>query len=138
MHLTQYSSDIKQIPVKDHQDDSEGPEIQAMRSRKIREFERQQEEIRKAKDFRIRLLEKNKNAAIANEEKILAKKKYTYNYAGEIMFVKSSDGDKLPETLYLPKYGTKIKPLSKISENTIHKIKNENLTADEYIEQHFK
>jgi hypothetical protein len=34
---------------------------------------------------------KNRDAQIKNEEKVLAKKTYTYNYDGEIVFVKRTD-----------------------------------------------
>jgi len=62
---------------------------------------RDQEEIRKAKDIRRRLREKSKAQAQKNEEKLLAKKTYTYTYSGEIIFVKKSDSDRLPNTLSL-------------------------------------
>ena len=99
---------------------------------------RAQEEIRKAKDVRRRLIEKSHNMAIKNEEKMLAKKTYTYTYSGEIIFVKRNDNDNLPTTLSQPKFGTKLRPVSQMPENTIHKVKNVNMSQEEYKENLFK
>ncbi len=68
--------------VSQPESEDEGAFVDAMRSKKTKEFDRwvfvlksyrAQEEMRRAKDLRRRLQEKNKNAAIKNEEKLLAK-----------------------------------------------------------------
>lgn len=45
------------------------------------------------------MLAKSKAAALKNEEKLLAKKAYTYNYDGEIILIKKNDHDRLPTTI---------------------------------------
>lgn len=60
---------------------------------------REQQEIRKAKDARRKLLANSKAAALKNEEKLLAKRVYTYNYDGEIIFVKQENIDRMPQAL---------------------------------------
>lgn len=104
---------------------------------KFYSFFRAQEEIRKANDFRRRLLERNQNAALKNEEKLLAKKVYTYNYAGDIIFVQKPNWDGLPSTLLQPKMDTKLKPISSIPEGSIHKVQNENWSQEEYVDKLF-
>ena len=69
---------------------------------------------------------------------MLSKKKYTYNFDGEIIFIKRFDNDRLPATIYQPKYGTKLKPIQYVPENTIHKFQNKDISAEEYVEKHFK
>ncbi|CAI2361413.1 unnamed protein product [Moneuplotes crassus] len=136
-HLThKFVPTQKPIPM-----DPEDPEdlfTRQMRAIKIKEFERDQEEIKKAKDLRRRLLAKSKAAAIKNEEKLLSKKAYTYNYNGEIIFVKMNNNEKFPTTLSQPRIGTKLKPVAQMPENTIHAIRNINMSQDEIVQKHFK
>lgn len=84
------------------------------------------------------MIEKSHNAAIKNEEKALAKKTYTYNYNGEIIFVKRNDNDRLPTTMSQPRFGTRTKAVSQMPESTIHKVQNVNLSQEEYKETLFK
>ena len=71
-------------------------------------------------------------------KRCLQNKTYTYNYEGDIIFVRKENWDILPTTLYLPKFGTKPISVNKIPSNTIHKIPNENKTQEEYVDQLFK
>ena len=94
-------------------------------------------EAKKKNDFRLKLFEKSNNFTMKSTDNMLSKKAYTYNYNGDIIFVKKANADTLPSTQYLPKYGTKRIAISKIPENTIHKVPNELKTQEEYVDQLF-
>lgn len=72
------------------------------------------------------------------KRKCCLRNRYTYNYDGEIIFVKRTDAERLPQTVYQPKFGTKLKPTSQVAPNTIHKIPNKNLSQEEIIQEFFK
>jgi hypothetical protein len=52
--------------------------------------------------------------------------------------VKRTDAERLPQTVYQPKFGTRLKPITQIPDNTIHKIPNKQLSQEEIIQEHFK
>jgi len=81
-------------------------------------------------------LERSNN--IKNEEKILATKKHTYDFNGDIIFVKKANYDSFPQTVCQPKFGTKKNPIHSRPENTIHQIYNSRMSQEEIIQQHFK
>ncbi|CAI2361639.1 unnamed protein product [Moneuplotes crassus] len=136
-HLTKKFAPI-QKPVVVEQEDPEDLFTTQMRVIKIKEYELEQQEIKKAKDVRRKLLAKSRAAALKNEEKLLAKRAYTYNYDGEIIFVKPNNNDRMPQTLSQPRIRTKLKPMIKTSQETIHNIKRSNLSQDEIVQKHFK
>ena len=72
------------------------------------------------------------------KKNFLQNKVYTYNYAGEIIFVQRPNCDGLPSTLFQPRMDTKLKPLSWIPEGSIHKVPNEHWTQEEYMDKLFK
>jgi hypothetical protein len=53
------------------------------------------------------------------------------------MFVKKGNNDNLPNNIYQPKFGTKLRPINYIPEGTIHKFFNRKQSQAELKERHF-
>lgn len=107
-----------------------------MRNKKMREFERKQEEVQKEIDRMVRLKERTLASKKQNEA-ALKRNNFTYNTNGEIIFFQRVNPDKLPDPVYHPPINSHKNPDIFTPSDTIHKVKNIEMSESQIIEDKF-